>query len=296
MSRQLAAQRRLLLDESSADERVPGGRHDGPPAPRRHRFGQTIRAFHVEDDGLARPAGEDGPGVEDQEFVPPDDPPGGIDRSDPVAVSVEGDAGLGASFLDAGDEDLEVGRYGGVRVMVGIGAVGFAEELVHLGADGSEGSRRDGPAGAVSRVEDHLDGPGKRQIPRDALDIGGLDLHLLEDARGCRRVQAAPVDDSANFLNLIAVNGLVAAGNLEAVEFGGIVAPGDLDASGNIEVVRRERKAGSGSHPDSDDMTAGRAKALAERFVVAGRGEAIVPAQGNPGAPGSAQMGAEALP
>ena len=100
------------------------------------RLGQHLRALDVEDDrraaaeSLHRVAAED-----DQELVAVDDLAGLVHRADPVGVSVERDAELGAGPAHRGLKVPQILRDGGIGMVIGKASVRFAEQRRHFGAE-----------------------------------------------------------------------------------------------------------------------------------------------------------------
>ena len=97
--------------------------------------GQAPGALDVEDDLGARVASQYVLGEQHQQAVGVDDA-AGVGHADAVAVTIEGQADVGAGLLDLGDQVFEVFRLAWVRVVVWEVAVHLAEQRDHLTAQG----------------------------------------------------------------------------------------------------------------------------------------------------------------
>ena len=163
-------------------------------------------------------------------------------------------------------------------MVVGEGAVDFAEQLHHLAADVAQHLRRDHARDPVAAVDHHLERARQGHIVGDFAPVGGQHLAPPQPA-GARAIGGIVRDDPLfERLYRLAEQGVAGEHHLQAVVGRGVVAGGHLHpgaAAGEIggggEIQRRGRR-----HADVDHIAAARQQAARERLGERGTGQAAI--------------------
>ncbi|MNH11014.1 hypothetical protein D3C79_705180 [compost metagenome] len=241
--------------------------------------GQATGAFDVEDDLGARVARQHVLGKQHQQAVGVDDAAGVGHHADAVAVTVEGQADIGAGFLDLGDQVFEVFRLARVRVVVGEVAVDLAEQRDHFAAQGFDQLRRDHAGGTVAAVHDHLELLGQLHVFDDLLEVAVKDLDLFHAAFGAGQVVG--FQSGQQGLDLFVGQGIASDDDLEAVVVRRVVAAGQHHtglAGQHVGCVVQRR---GGHQADVADLAAGIDQALDQLFDQHRAGQAAIAADRN---------------
>ncbi|MCY1519386.1 hypothetical protein D9M68_541360 [compost metagenome] len=239
--------------------------HERHAAGRFDRQADVAAALHVVDDGGARIAFQHVAGEQHQLAVRPDDLAGLRDHAQAVAVAVERQAQFAVGLGHALDQVLQVLGFGGVRVVVGEGAVHVAEQLSNLAAQGAEQRGRHGAGHAVAAVDSDLHGPRQLDARGHARDVGGHQVQLAARAGARRGGRGRAVHGGGQRLHVIAVEGAPTHHHLEAVVLGRIVAAGDRHARARLHDVGGEVDQGRGHHPDVQGIHAAFQHAFLQR-------------------------------
>ncbi len=116
--------------------------------------------------------------VDEQQLIAPQDIAVLVDGADAVGIAVECDSEFGAVLFDGRDQVLQIGRDGGVGMVVGEGAVHIEEQLDGLAVEPLEQAVHGGAGGTVAGVEHDLDTAGP-------LELGGYLVNVGRDDVGC---------------------------------------------------------------------------------------------------------------
>ena len=161
-------------------------------------------------------------------------------------------------------------------MVVGKATIQVTEQLGHLTAQGTKDRRRHRPGCRVARIHYHSNlSRQASELPADELLIGRNDGRgpLFSLARG----KNTSLDQPAQLLDFLPVDGDLAQADLEPVVFRGIVTASDLQTAVEIIVVERKIHQWGGAYPDVKHIEPGRAQPLAQRGCVLVRGQAAVP-------------------
>src|SRR5437879_3403792 len=108
MAAHLAGQQRAGLFDFLFDVRVAGLAHDRLAAQALNFLEENVASLHVSDDGSAWMALQNVFGEYAEQLIAPNYPACGINRSDSVAIAVEGYANIALFLFYRGDQLLQV--------------------------------------------------------------------------------------------------------------------------------------------------------------------------------------------
>jgi hypothetical protein len=237
--------------------------------------------------------GEHVAGEEREQLVAPQDAPLAVDGADPVGVAVVADAEIRLLGAHGADQVLQVGFDRGIRRVVGVAAVGLAEQLHHVLAELLEDPGRERPRAAVAGVEHDLHLADRLHLGGQHVAIalaGGIVVH-----RPRPLLEVAFANEPQEALDGLAPHRLHAFAQLESVVLDRIVAARHLQAGvraggddGVIEAGRRHL-------PHQRHLHAGRDEALGHALEDARAREPEVAPHGDGLLAAAAQVGAERL-
>ena len=268
--------------------------HDPAPAVPGDVVVEALRALHLGDDHRARVARQHVASEEHEELVAPDDAALRVRDADAVGVAVEGDAELGPRLGDGADQGTHVVGDRRVGVVVREAAIRVAEQLAHPRPEPAVDVRRDRARRPVAGVDHDVDRAREAaHPPGDVVLVDGHDGAALD--RPAARLQLAGLEAPAQVLDLLAVEGLLAEAELEAVVVRRVVAAGHLDAAVQVPMEEREVHERCGADADVEHLEAGRRDARGHRGRVAIGGEATVAAYRHHAPAGLGGEGAEGV-
>src|SRR5690606_42096350 len=205
------------------------------------------------------------------QLIAPNDAPLAVDRADPVAVAVEGDAEIEVLFGDQPAQVLQVFRDGGIGMMVREIAVHFGiEREMFAGELGDERfERRTGGAVAGVPTDTHRFKPravDALQTGKYPIDVIVEDLPRLDSAGSV--VPIARRRHPADRLDVLAAERAALTDHLESLVIGGIVAAGYLDAAVHLfgrgfGIIEHGRRA----HADPAHIATARIKPFDQRVL-----------------------------
>src|SRR5512133_2489393 len=256
----LAGQQRLLLLHLRLDEAVPRLPHDPAAALRRDVVVEGEGALHLADDRGPRHLGQQGPREQDHDLVAPEHGPLLVHRAHAVRVAVVRDTDVGLHLAHLRLQVLEVLLDRRIGVVVREPAVHLDEERDDVDPERLEEGDGDDAARPVAGVDHHLEPPlPELEAP---LHLGAVrrDDVVAPDAPRAGS-ELALLDDPAQLLDLLAVEGALPEAELEAVVLRRVVRPGDLTGAVDPrERVRREVDERRRHHAEVDDVAAGGAE------------------------------------
>ncbi|MNM38743.1 hypothetical protein D3C81_495070 [compost metagenome] len=260
----LARQFGVGLAHLRLHQRVPGLPHQRAAAIAQHVIGQLAGALHVVDHHRARIAHQHVGGEQHQQTVGVDDLAFARDHAEAIAITIERNAEIGAEALDRLHQVFQVGRFAGIGVVVGEGAVDIAVQRNDFGADRFQQLRREGTGHAVARIGDHLQRAVQLHVIGNTLDVISADLALLVVTR-FRRLHEAAFDNAlVKVGDRIAGQGLTTDDDLETVVVRRIVAAGNRYAGTGAQMVGGEIHDRGRSQTDIDHRTAGTPQAFGQ--------------------------------
>jgi hypothetical protein len=218
-------------------------------------------------------------GQDHHDLVAPDHPALAVDRADPIAVAVEGDADVEALSRTSAFRCARLASTVGSGWWLGKVPSIQREDRVMLARQPpiSFSSRRAG--GAVARVPADLEALAA-EILDQPVDIGVEDVHVLDLA-----VALAPFARSGaapELLDFLAEHRAAVQKHLEAVIVGRVVASGDLDPAADAERLGGEIEHRAWADSDPDDVDPAFGQAVDERGFEPGRMKAAVAADRDP--------------
>ena len=246
---------------------MPGLVHQRFTACRFNRRRQTLRTFHIKQNGAARHARE-------HVLCKQHHLPVGVDvvavlgdDTQPVAIAVEGQAQLGVAGFQRRHQIAQILGLAGIGVVVGKIAIDFAEKLDHFAAQRTENCRRRCTCNAVARINHDFHRAVEFDVASDAVAIGFEDVavHDLRPhayhcvccaaSRGGRAFSdpALFLHHRAKCLNLIAVNCPPSQHHFETVVVFRVVAASDLNAAA-AQGIGRKIKHRRGDHANVDHV------------------------------------------
>ena len=213
-------------------------------------------------------------GHEQHDLIAPEDAALAVDRADPVAVPVEGDAEVAAFGEHQVLELAQVRLDGRVGVM---GRKQPVDGLVQQQVPARQALRERGhglAGGAVAGVPGNLEVPAAVIVLRQALDVA-VEHRVVADLAPAR-LEVPRFRDAPQVPDVVAEEGRLLEGHLEAVVVGRIVGAGHhhaaVDRQGMGRVVEHRRRAAA----DPPHVDTGRRQALDQRRLQFGRREASV--------------------
>ena len=223
------------------NQAVPGLPHQRLAAQFGDPFEQRAAGLNIRDNRGPGDHPQQILGIDHQQLVAPHDPPGAVDRADPVAVAIESHSEIEVLGRDQRPKIGEVLLLGRIRMMVGKIPVDFGEQQEVLpwepgGERFERGTRR-----AVARVPtDAKSGQAIVADPAQAfnqpfnqpVDVSGHDIAGL--AGTVARGPGAGLSHAAEFEDILAEERSALKYHLEAIIIGGIVAAGYLNAALHI--------------------------------------------------------------
>ena len=234
MAAHFAGQLGTRLLHFGFNQAVPGLPHNRLAAEFGDAFEQRAAGLHIGDDRGSGDHSQQILGVDHQQLVAPHDPPGAIDRADPVAIAVECDSEIELLVRDQRAKIGEVLFLGRIRVMVRKIPVDIGKQREVLPWEPGDERFERGPRRAVARVP--TDAKSGQAIVADPaepfnqpIDVGGHDLAGLAGADA--RSPLAGGGHPAEFGDILAEERSALKYHLEAVIIGGIVAAGYLNAA-----------------------------------------------------------------
>ena len=181
-----------------------------------------------------------------------------------------------------------------IGVVVGEMAVDIAEEFDHLAAQGPKNGRGRGTGHAIARIDHDFQGAGQSDVPHDAVAVRGLHVGAgLLPPRA--QVPIFGLDDAAQALDFVAMNGSAIEHHLEPVVVFRVVAARDLDAALALRAGGKI-KLGGGDHAHVDDPDPRLHQALDERRLQRRSAQATVAPHRHHLLALSAGMGAKGTP
>src|SRR5690606_33344760 len=263
------------------DQRVPGLPHHRPAAVAADQRGQAAGALDVEDDVGAGVARYHVLGEQHQQAVGVDDGAGVGHHADAVAVAVEGQAEVGVFRFHPGDQVDQIFRLARVRVVVGEGAIHFAEQRDDAAAQGLDQLRGDDAGGAVAAIDHHAQRLGQGDVVADVGEVALQNIDLLHaaDAAGQVVVVQAGLEREDLFIG----QGVAGDDDLETVVIRWIVAAGEHHRRAALKYVGGEIHHGGRHHADVGHLAAAIEQALHQLLQQFGAGEAPVAADDDVG-------------
>ena len=216
-------------------QRVAGAPHFRLAAGLADHIEQFTGAFDVEDHlGAGHPGGQIlGQGHEQNVRV--DHLAVGKHHAEPVAITVEGQAQVGALLAHGVDEVVEGFDVTRVRVVVGEGAVHVRVQRHHVAAQQHQCFRGGHTGGAVAAVHHHLERARQLVAALHGVQVGGQHVPLLAAALAFAEI--ALLNAGLEGLDGVAGQGGALNNHLEAVVVRRVVAAGDHYAGVGVVVV-----------------------------------------------------------
>ena len=106
-----------------------------------------------------------------------------VNHTDPVTIAIKSDAKMRLPAFDLGAQDFQCFGIDGVWVVVRKRAVNLGKQHMMLAFNPASHLGGDVASGTVATVPDHSHASGLHAC-RDAIDVAGLDRHILAAAAG----------------------------------------------------------------------------------------------------------------
>src|SRR5471032_2036416 len=214
-----------------------------------------------------------------------------VDRTDTVAIAVEGDAEIAAAALHLGGQLLEVLRHRWIGMMRRESAVDLLVQDEMLARQLVDDRPDRDADGAVAGVPGHLELAAGLHVLQQPRRIFRQDDLLFD--RTFARLEVALGRYLAELEDVGAKERLLAHHHLEAVEIRWIVRTGDHDPAVRLEMPNREVEHRRGGQADSHHVDAGRGQAVDAGLGKLGRAQPAIVPQRHPLAAVATNHGAE---
>ena len=291
MGAHLAGEGRAGFLHLRLDQRVAGFPHQRLSAQFGNTVEQHLTGFDVGDDRGAGVGLQDVAGQQQHQLIAPENAAFAVDRSDPIAVAVEGDAQIASLAAYGVDQLLQVLGDRRVRMVRREGAVDLRVQQDVFARQACRQRHHGVAGGAVAGIPGDLEIARPLEVAQQPVDIGLLQIDGLFAALTGR--EAAFGGARAERLDLAAEDAARGEHHLEAVVVRRIVRAGHHDAAVGWELADGVVEQGRRPPADARDPHAGGNQSVHQGGLQFRRGQPAIVADGDVAAARLGDLGAE---